>query len=171
MNGGVLSPGNSPGTIHVGGTYTQAASGTLVSEITPNGTDLIDVAGSATLGGTHQINVEYGQYLDGTTQTLIRANGGIIGDFASVQMNTSALITADRQLTGNAESVRFERAPLTSLGGLSDGKARFASYLEEHIERVPWIPRCPPTSTRCFSRARLKVSSIFLASARSQWRL
>jgi fibronectin-binding autotransporter adhesin len=133
VNAGVLSPGHSPGILHVGGNFTQAATGALVSEITASGTDLIDVAGSATLGGTHQINVEYGRYLEGTTQTLIRANGGITGDFASVQMNPSVLMTSERQLTANAEAVHFERVPITALGGLSAGRARFASYLEEQI--------------------------------------
>jgi fibronectin-binding autotransporter adhesin len=133
VNGGVLSPGSSPGTVFVGGNYTQSAGGTLVSEITPAGTDLLDVSGTASLGGTHQIHVEYGLYLDGTTHTLIQADGGINGDFASVQMNESALMTANRQLTANAETVSFARESFTSLTGLSDGRARFASYLEEQI--------------------------------------
>jgi hypothetical protein len=36
----------------------QQASGTPVSEITRSGTDLLDIAGSAMLAGTHQIQVD-----------------------------------------------------------------------------------------------------------------
>lgn len=132
-NAGTLSPGNSPGTIHVGGSYVQQASGTLISEITRSGDDLLDVAGSATLDGTHQIQVEYGLYLDGTTHTLIQAAGGITGDFASTQMNPSALMEATRELNANALTVSFERQPFTSLTDLSDGRERFAEYLEEQL--------------------------------------
>jgi subtilase-type serine protease len=132
-NAGLLSPGNSPGTIHIGGNYVQQASGTLISEITRGGTDLLDIAGSAMLGGTHQIQVEYGLFLDGTTHTLIQAAGGITGDFASRQMNLSALMEATRELNANALAISFERQPFTSLTDLSEGRERFAGYLEEQI--------------------------------------
>jgi uncharacterized protein with beta-barrel porin domain len=132
-NAGMLSPGNSPGTIHVAGNYVQQASGTFLSEITRSGTDLLDIAGSATLAGTHQIQVEYGLYLDGTTHTLIQAAGGITGDFASEQINPSALMEATRELSTNALTVSFARQAFTSLTDLSDARERFAEYLEEQL--------------------------------------
>ena len=133
INAGVLSPGNSPGTIQVGGHFTQSAGGRLISEITRAGTDSLDISGAANLGGTHQINVEYGLYLDGTTHTLIQADGGIIGDFSSVEMNSSALMTAERELSANALSVSFARQPITSVADPNSGRGRFASWLEEQI--------------------------------------
>jgi fibronectin-binding autotransporter adhesin len=133
MNAGLLSPGNSPGTLVIGGSYVQDASGTLVSQITRTGTDLLDVAGTAALAGTHQIQVEYGLYLDGTTQTLIAADGGISGDFGSVQMNASALMTADRQLGSNALAVSFERQSFTSITDPNTGRGRYAEWIEERI--------------------------------------
>ncbi|MFC4310350.1 autotransporter domain-containing protein [Steroidobacter flavus] len=132
-NAGVLSPGNSPGTIFVGGDYLQDASGTLVSEITRTGTDLLHVAGGATLAGTHQIHIDYGLYLDGTTHTLIQADGGITGDFDSVQMNTSALMQGERVLNTNALDVTFERAAFTSVTTPNSGQGRYAQWLEEQI--------------------------------------
>jgi uncharacterized protein with beta-barrel porin domain len=132
-NAGVLSPGNSPGVIHVGGNYVQEANGTLTSEILPSGSDQLLVAGTATLAGTHRVNVEYGLYLDGTTHTLIQADGGIAGDFASVEMNQSALMTAERELSANALTVSFARAPMTSLADPNSGRGRFAAWLEEEI--------------------------------------
>jgi uncharacterized protein with beta-barrel porin domain len=133
INAGVLSPGNSPGTIHVGGNFTQSADGTLISEISRAGTDLLDVAGTASLGGTHRVNVEYGMYLDGTTHTLIQAGGGISGDFSSTEMNTSALMTAQRELSANALTVSFARQPITTVVDPQSGRGRFATWLEEQI--------------------------------------
>lgn len=133
-NAGVLSPGNSPGVIHVGGNYVQAANGALISEILPSGTDRLDVAGIATLAGTHRINVEYGLYLDGTTHTLIQADGGITGNFASVELNQSALITAARELSANALTVSFARVPMTSITDPDSGQGRFAEWLENEID-------------------------------------
>ncbi len=139
-NGGVLSPGNSPGVIHVAGNYAQAANGVLISEILPSGADQLLVAGAATLAGTHRINVEYGLYLDGTTYSLIQADGGITGDFASVEMNQSALMTAERELSANALTVSFARQPITSIADPNSGRGRFASWLEEQISAGTLTP-------------------------------
>ncbi|MBM0106344.1 autotransporter domain-containing protein [Steroidobacter sp. S1-65] len=133
VNAGMLSPGHSPGTIHVGGNYTQSASGTLISEISRAGTDLLDVDGSASLAGTHRVNVEYGMYLDAATHTLIQADGGISGEFSSIEMNPSALMTAQRELSANALTVSFARAPMTSVVDPQSGRGRFAAWLEEQI--------------------------------------
>jgi len=133
VNAGMLSPGNSPGTIHVGGNYSQPASGVLISEISRGGTDLLDVAGSASLGGTHRVSVEYGMYLDGTTHTVIQAGGGITGDFDTIDMNTSALMTAERELSANALTLSFARQPITSVADPNSGRGRFAAWLEEQI--------------------------------------
>jgi autotransporter-associated beta strand protein len=141
MNAGVLSPGNSPGTLHVGGDYVQTASGTLVSQIQHTGTDLLDISGTAALAGAHQIHIEYGLYLDGTTQTLIRAAGGISGQFDSVEINPSALMTASRQLTANEETVSFARLPITSITDPQSGRGRFATWLEDQISGGTLTPK------------------------------
>jgi autotransporter-associated beta strand protein len=140
VNAGVLSPGHSPGTIHVGGNYAQSAGGVLISEISHAGTDLLDVDGSASLAGTHRVNVEYGMYLDGTTHALIQADGGISGDFDSIEMNTSALMTAQRELSANALTVSFARQPMTSVVDPQSGRGRFAAWLEEQISAGSLTP-------------------------------
>ena len=132
-NAGFLLPGNNPSTLHVGGNYVQTPSGTLVSQITHLGTDLLSISGNAILAGVHQIHIEYGLYLDGTTQTLIQAAGGTSGDFASVQMNASALMQAKRQLTANAETVSFTRESFTTITDPNTGRGRFAGWLEDQI--------------------------------------
>jgi len=52
-NGGTVGPGNSPGTLHLGGTYSQSGGGKLEIELAPGGGhDELAVAGTATLAGT-----------------------------------------------------------------------------------------------------------------------
>lgn len=133
VNNGTLSAGMSPGTIAVGGNFTQSASGMLISEITRAGTDLIDVTGSATLAGAHQIQIEYGLYLDGTTHTLVQADGGVIGNYANVAVNPSALMSADHQVGATAETVSFTRQSTTTIADPGTNRGRYAQWLEEQI--------------------------------------
>ena len=54
-NGGTVAPGDSPGTLTVSGTYSQPVAGTLEIQIAGMGagkSSLLDVLGSASLGGT-----------------------------------------------------------------------------------------------------------------------
>jgi fibronectin-binding autotransporter adhesin len=132
-NHGVLSPGNSPGTIQVGGNFAQSAGGRLISEIRRDGTDLVDVSGSATLAGTHEIQIEYGLYLDGTTQTLLRTGGGVTGTFASVQINPSALMVADHEVSVSAETMSFTRQATTTVTDSGTSRDRYAQWLDERI--------------------------------------
>ncbi|WP_161965820.1 autotransporter domain-containing protein [Steroidobacter cummioxidans] len=132
-NDGVLSAGNSPGTIQVGGNFTQSASGTLVSEIQRNGNDLIDIAGTATLAGTHRVQIDYGLYLDGTTQTVLQAAGGVSGSFENVTINPSALMTATHQIGANDVTVSFERQATTTVTTPGTDRDRFATWLDDQI--------------------------------------
>jgi autotransporter-associated beta strand protein len=139
--GSGASSGGSPGLLHVGGMYVQSATGTLISNIRPSGTDLLDIAGSATLAGTHQIQIQYGLYLSGTTQTVLQASGGINGDYSSLQINPSALMPVTRQLTANAETLSFQRQPFTSITDPQSGKGRFAQWLEDNISGDKLTPQ------------------------------
>lgn len=86
VNRGIVSPGNSIGTITVSGNYTNAAGSTMEIEINDAGqSDLVDVTGSATInGGTVSVKAESGSYNDGDTYTFLTASSGINGTFASV---------------------------------------------------------------------------------------
>src|SRR5439155_15389763 len=58
VNSGIVSPGNSPGTLTIGGSYTQTAGGTLRIEVAGLGMsehDLLVVKGTASLAGTLQV--------------------------------------------------------------------------------------------------------------------
>jgi hypothetical protein len=70
-NGGVT-----PSTLTIVGTYAQTASGTLVIGVTPGAIDLVNVAGTASLGGAVRFAFAPGTYVDGTRAFLTSAGLG-----------------------------------------------------------------------------------------------
>jgi len=87
FNAGVVAPGNSVGTITVGGNFSQSSSGVYATEVFGGGSsDRINVGGTATLGGAVQVSVVPGLPLAPVaTYTILNAQGGLGGTtFASV---------------------------------------------------------------------------------------
>jgi T5SS/PEP-CTERM-associated repeat protein len=92
-NVGVVAPGDSLGTLHVDGDYTQPSSGTTQIEIggtTPGSQfDMLDITGAATLHGTLDVSL-----VDGFSPTVgnlfevVHADGGIFGGFDTVSLPT-----------------------------------------------------------------------------------
>ena len=85
-NVGVVSPGTSPGTLHINGNYTQQAGGKTQIEIggpTPGSQfDMLDITGRATLQGTLQVSLIDGFSPTGfTVFEVVHADGGVIGSF------------------------------------------------------------------------------------------
>jgi autotransporter-associated beta strand protein len=83
FNSGMLSPGDSPGTLTIEGNYTQTASGTFnVLILSPSDYTRLVVTGSATLAGTLKLTLGSG-YVPavGTQFTILTAAGGINGTF------------------------------------------------------------------------------------------
>jgi uncharacterized protein with beta-barrel porin domain len=88
LNQGIVAPGNSIGTLSVGGNYTQAANGVLEIEINDGGNapganaDLLAVTGTAHLDGVVTVAGGNGSYTAGTQYTFLTAssiNGGFSG--------------------------------------------------------------------------------------------
>jgi len=90
-NGGIVAPGNSPGTLTINGSYSQSAAATLAVEILNTATfDLLKVTGSATLDGVLAIYLLSSATIsDGDTFKVLTSTG-ISGDFASLSDNSSA---------------------------------------------------------------------------------
>ena len=85
-NGGIVSPGHSPGTLTVNRNYTQTANGTLLIEIAPGKFDLLAVGGHASLAGTLQlIRLGNFQLQVGDKITFLTAQGGVSGTFSTIQ--------------------------------------------------------------------------------------
>jgi T5SS/PEP-CTERM-associated repeat protein len=57
QNSGLVSPGASPGALHIDGDYTQMAVGQLLIELAPDGYDQLFVSDTATLAGTLAVNL------------------------------------------------------------------------------------------------------------------
>jgi len=89
VNSGIVSPGDSPGTLTVNNNYTQNAGGTLrieVAGLAANQHDLLAVNGHASLAGTVQLVGLGGFTLHvGNQLTFLTANGGVSGTFGTVQ--------------------------------------------------------------------------------------
>jgi len=88
LNGGIISPGLSPGVIEIDGDYEQTADGLLEMEAAgtaPGDFDFLHVTGNATLGGTLQVTFLNG-YLPKTGDVLpfLQIDGTLTGDFAQV---------------------------------------------------------------------------------------
>lgn len=84
FNNGLVSPGNSIGTLVVDGNYTQSSGGTFLAEVTSGGrSDTLFVTGQARLAGTLRVSA-LGPVSFGDTTTIVVAQGGIIGRFDRV---------------------------------------------------------------------------------------
>ncbi len=116
--GGSLSPGNSIGTINLGGKLTLAAGSSTVIEVQGALADRINVAGQAMLGGALRLVPLGGPYVFNAPYTLIRA-GSVSGQFASVSTEGSfgAGVTTRISSTADALELRLMPAPLLGGGG------------------------------------------------------
>lgn len=87
VNNGFVSPGHSPGTLTVGGNYTQMVGGTLqiaVAGAQPGQFSVLAVGGHASLAGALQV-VQYGAATlkPGDTLKILTAVGGVSGTFST----------------------------------------------------------------------------------------
>jgi autotransporter-associated beta strand protein len=83
--GGTDQPGD-PTIQNIFGTYTQMAGSTLVIQITPTETDLVDVTGGPAVitGSTLKVTAARGTtYPQFMSYEIIRASGGVVGQFGS----------------------------------------------------------------------------------------
>lgn len=86
INNGIVSPGNSPGTLTIQGNYTQGGSGALLIEIGSAALfDRLVVTGTAALSGNLAVS-SYGGYplSYGERYKFLSAAGGITGAFDSI---------------------------------------------------------------------------------------
>lgn len=81
-NSGTVNNGADLGAITVNGNYTQTSNGTLLIKLTPNNTDVLNVAGVATLDGGLRISPAAGSYTT-ARYTILTANS-IGGAFSSL---------------------------------------------------------------------------------------
>ena len=87
---GFVSAGLSPGTLTINGDFEQGEGGTLIIEVAglePGKFDVLKVSGAVTLDGTLEVRFLDG-FLpkEGDTFEFVQADGGLIGQFATVTL-------------------------------------------------------------------------------------
>jgi autotransporter-associated beta strand protein len=83
---GMISPGNSPGTLTLNGNYTQGSAGILnIAIASPTNFSRLAVSGHANLDGTLQLNLQGGFVpVNGNQFTILTTGKGISGQFRNV---------------------------------------------------------------------------------------
>jgi outer membrane autotransporter protein len=137
---GTIAPGNSIGTQTILGNYTMTPTSTYEAEVDPNGTsDFIDVGGTATLGGTLDvISDKPRQALKSTPYTILTANRGVIGKFASTISSNRVKYTV-QYLPNTVRILTAAHQDFVDLFGLADpsNAARTGRYLDTFADTVP----------------------------------
>ncbi len=103
MNG-VVSPGNSMGTITINSNYASSSSSTYNVDVNSGGqSDLIHVTGSASIqGGTVNVVAASGTYNKSTTYTILTADHGVTGNYDDVTVDLAFL---SGSLTSDADDI------------------------------------------------------------------
>lgn len=85
-SGSTVAAGNSIGTMSVSGNYTHEAGANFDVEIDANGnSDRVAVTGSTTLnGGDVRVTSAKGDYINGSTYTILTSGSGVSGTFDSI---------------------------------------------------------------------------------------
>lgn len=111
-NFGLVSPGNSLGTLTVSGDYTQSPNGTLRIEVAglgPGQFDLLAVSGHASIAGTLQlIRLGNFQLQVGDKLTFLTAGRGVNGNFSTVQNPFISNTIVKAQITILPNAVQLE---------------------------------------------------------------
>ncbi|HEY4171303.1 MAG TPA: autotransporter domain-containing protein, partial [Reyranella sp.] len=96
-----IAPGNSIGTLTIGGGYSQDATSTYQVEVNNSGlSDKLVITGAATLAGTLAVLAQPGKYQRTSTYTILTASGGVTGNFSTLT-SSSASLTPSVVVAGN----------------------------------------------------------------------
>ncbi len=124
-NYGVISPGNSIGTLSVVGSVSFEPGSTYAAEIASDGTcDLLAVSGAVELnGGTLSTSLPRALYTDGYSWGLITTSEGVTGDFDGLDGQPASAVLSLRTVnSGDALSLDVVRQSYGSFatGGAAD---------------------------------------------------
>jgi outer membrane autotransporter protein len=130
-NGGTLAPGNSIGTLSINGNLVQNG-GTYQVEVNGAGqSDLINVAGSATLNGASvQVLAQSGRYARNTTYTILNAAGGVNGTYAGVTSNFAFLTPSLSYDANNVYLLLFQTGGAFAFGAQTPNQYAVGTALD-----------------------------------------
>ena len=138
VNGGMLAPGNSIGTLNVAGSLTFSAASSYMVEISGASSDLTQVAGAATLGGATVVVVPTGTV---TKQyTILTATGGVPDTFNPVVSGVSPNLNPSLSYDANNVYLNFA---LNYGGGLNVNQQNVANaltnFFNTHRRHSGWL--------------------------------
>ena len=131
-NNGSVSPGDSPGTLHVAGNYTQTGAGSLNLQIASSSSfDLLAVGGAANLAGNLKlIRLNNFTPSNQTKLTVLTAAGGVHGTFDTVVNGFAAVPMMDVNVLYGSNNVTLEfLANFTQAPNLTPNQAGVAAAL------------------------------------------
>jgi len=114
INGGILSPGNSIGTLTIQGSLVMSSAAAYIVELSPSSADRTNVAGTANLAGTVQALFAPGSFVS-RSYTILSAAGGRSGTFdALATTNLPAGFTAGLSYTADDVTLNIIAALATA---------------------------------------------------------
>ncbi|HVQ69441.1 MAG TPA: autotransporter domain-containing protein [Bradyrhizobium sp.] len=135
VNGGVLAPGNSIGTLNVAGSLTFSAASSYMVEISGASSDLTRVTGVATLGGATVVVVPTGTVAK--QYTILTATGGMPDTFNPVVSGVSPNLNPTLSYDANNVYLNFA---LNYAGGLNVNQQNVANALTNFFNTTGGIP-------------------------------
>ncbi len=135
VNGGVLAPGNSIGTLNVAGSLTFSAASSYMVEISGASSDLTRVTGVATLGGATVVVVPTGTVAK--QYTILTATGGMPDTFNPVVSGVSPNLNPSLSYDANNVYLNFA---LNYGGGLNVNQQNVANVLTNFFNATGGIP-------------------------------
>ena len=135
VNGGVLAPGNSIGTLNVAGSLTFSAASSYMVEISGASSDLTRVTGVATLGGATVVVVPTGTVAK--QYTILTATGGMPDTFNPVISGVSPNLNPSLSYDTNNVYLNFA---LNYGGGLNVNQQNVANALTNFFNTTGGIP-------------------------------
>ena len=136
-NNGALDLRGLTGGATLGGSFSQASSGSLLMAMTPRGPGGLTIAGAATLGGALTITASPGYYRNGTYHLLSAAS--LTGTFSTVSTNLASFArlyslsytdsTVDLQLVNGPDPANTTRALSANRANLQNVMAQRTAAL------------------------------------------
>lgn len=135
VNGGVLAPGNSIGTLNVAGSLTFSAASSYMVEISGASSDLTRVTGVARLGGATVVVVPTGTVAK--QYTILTATGGMPDTFNPVVSGVSPNLNPTLSYDANNVYLNFA---VNYGGGLNINQQNVANALTNFFNTTGGIP-------------------------------
>jgi outer membrane autotransporter protein len=136
FNSGVVSPGTSPGTLHVKGNYAQSSTGTLRIEVGGRKSgqfDVLEVGGHASLDGTLQlVRLNNFKLKRGDRLEILTAEQGVDGEFLHVinPFKSRTILQPAVIYEDDAVVLTLVRESFEKLGGLTPNQRAVARTLD-----------------------------------------